>query len=33
MTTRLRFSTALQAAPDIIHIDEVLGVGDAEFRI
>lgn len=33
MSARLGFSTALQADPDIILIDETLGVGDAEFRL
>jgi len=32
MRTRLGFSVALQADPDILLVDEVLGVGDAEFR-
>lgn len=32
MRTRLGFSVAIQAAPDVLLIDEVLGVGDEEFR-
>lgn len=32
MKTRLGFSTAIQVCPDIILIDEVLGVGDFDFR-
>lgn len=32
MKTRLGFSTAININPDVILIDEVLGVGDAEFR-
>lgn len=31
MRTRLRFSIAIQVNPNILLIDEVLGVGDAEF--
>jgi len=31
MNTRLGFSVALEAAPDVLLIDEVLGVGDAHF--
>ncbi|HAI70597.1 MAG TPA: ABC transporter [Gammaproteobacteria bacterium] len=31
MVARLAFSVAFQADPDILLIDEVLGVGDAEF--
>jgi lipopolysaccharide transport system ATP-binding protein len=31
MVARLGFSVALQADPDILLIDEILGVGDAEF--
>jgi len=33
MRTRLRFAIAIQANPDILLIDEVLGVGDASFSI
>lgn len=33
MRARLGFSTALQADPDVLLIDEVLGVGDEAFRI
>jgi lipopolysaccharide transport system ATP-binding protein len=32
MRARLGFSVAFQLEPDILLIDEVLGVGDAEFR-
>jgi lipopolysaccharide transport system ATP-binding protein len=31
MLTRLGFSTAMEVDPDVLLIDEVLGVGDAEF--
>ena len=31
MRTRLRFAIAIQVNPDILLIDEVLGVGDAPF--
>ncbi len=32
MVTRLGFSVAINIDPDVLLIDEVLGVGDAEFR-
>lgn len=32
MRARLGFSTAIQADPDVLLIDEVLGVGDEDFR-
>ena len=32
MVARLGFSVAFQVDPDILLVDEVLGVGDAEFR-
>jgi lipopolysaccharide transport system ATP-binding protein len=32
MSARLGFSIAFQADPDVLLIDEVLGVGDMEFR-
>lgn len=32
MRARLGFSIALKLSPDVLLIDEVLGVGDAEFR-
>ena len=32
MLARLGFSIAFQTDPDILLVDEVLGVGDAEFR-
>ncbi len=32
MRTRLGFSVAFQADPDVLLVDEVLGVGDVEFR-
>ena len=32
MKTRLGFSTAIKIEPDVILIDEVLGVGDADFQ-
>ncbi|MEO5622871.1 MAG: ABC transporter ATP-binding protein [Dokdonella sp.] len=32
MTLRLAFSVAIQIEPEILLIDEVLGVGDAEFQ-
>jgi lipopolysaccharide transport system ATP-binding protein len=33
MRARLGFSTAIQLDPDVLLIDEVLGVGDEDFRI
>ncbi len=33
MRARLGFAVAFQAAPDLLLIDEVIGVGDASFRI
>lgn len=33
MRARLGFSVAIQVDPDVLLIDEVLGVGDEEFRI
>lgn len=33
MQVRLSFSTAIQINPDVLLIDEVLGVGDEQFRI
>lgn len=33
MKARLGFSVAIQVDPDVLLIDEVLGVGDEEFRI
>jgi len=32
MTMRLAFSVAIQVEPDVLLIDEVLAVGDAEFQ-
>jgi len=32
MRARLGFSVAIQVDPDVLLIDEVLGVGDQEFR-
>ncbi len=32
MVMRLGFSVAIQAEPDVLLIDEVLAVGDAEFQ-
>jgi len=32
MTTRLGFSVAIHAEPDLLIVDEVLSVGDAEFQ-
>lgn len=32
MSARLGFSVSIQINPDVILVDEVLGVGDAEFR-
>ena len=32
MKARLGFSVAIQADPDVLLVDEVLGVGDAQFR-
>lgn len=33
MRSRIGFSTAIQANPDVLLIDEILGVGDEDFRI
>jgi len=33
MTARLGFSVAMQLEPDVLLIDEILSVGDADFRI
>lgn len=33
MTTRLMFAVATAAAPDILLLDEIFGVGDAEFQL
>lgn len=33
MRSRIGFATAIQVNPDVLLIDEVLGVGDEEFRI
>ncbi len=33
MKARIGFATAIQADPDVLLIDEVLGVGDDEFRV
>ena len=33
MRARLGFSVAIHIEPDVILLDEVLGVGDAEFRL
>lgn len=33
MRSRLAFSTAIQVDPDVLLVDEVLGVGDESFRI
>jgi lipopolysaccharide transport system ATP-binding protein len=33
MRSRLGFSTAIQINPDVLLIDEVLGVGDEDFRL
>jgi len=33
MTMRLAFSVAIQVEPDVLLIDEVLSVGDAEFQL
>ena len=33
MRARLGFSVAIEATPDILLIDEILGVGDSSFRI
>lgn len=32
MSSRLGFSVAMEANPDVLLVDEVLGVGDAEFQ-
>ncbi|MGH8551832.1 MAG: ABC transporter ATP-binding protein, partial [Methylococcales bacterium] len=33
MRARLGFSVAIQVDPDVLLIDEILGVGDEEFRV
>ena len=33
MRARLCFATAIQVDPDVLLVDEVLGVGDEEFRV
>ncbi|WP_075968148.1 ABC transporter ATP-binding protein [Immundisolibacter cernigliae] len=33
MRSRISFATAIQTDPDVLLVDEVLGVGDEEFRV